>query len=118
MRFQSMFRMNRFPLQTSYIPVGPILIDHAWLHLILSQPHYTFIVFRSIPSIPFPPVLCVCVSLFYRSPPCLVILLLLSMQDASIAPLLFLECNPNPFQILCYNFFCRVESQFNWTKFK
>lgn len=61
MRFQSMFRMNRFPLQTSYIPVGPILIDHAWLHLILSQPHYTFIVFRSIPSIPFPPVfVCVC----------------------------------------------------------
>ena len=66
--YQSMFRMNRFPLQTSYIPVCPILIDHAWLHLISSQTHYTFIAsFFVLPYISFPPVF-LCVGLFYRSP--------------------------------------------------
>jgi hypothetical protein len=100
--YQSMFRMNRFPLQTSYIPVCPILIDHAWLHLISSQTHYTFIAsFFDLPYIPFPPVfLCVLVS--FTGPLSCYSFVIVNARCFH-RPFYFLtECNQNCFLLLLF----------------
>lgn len=83
MRYQSVFRMNRFPLQTSYFSGlsythRPCLASSKFAPI--QQPHHVHCfrstLLRSLPSR----------VIFFSPSPCLVILLLLSMQDGSIAP--------------------------------